>query len=238
MKFPSTALTARITEIFSSLQGEGPYAGTKHIFVRFEECHMHCSFCDEIHKVGKDWSLDDTLNEILRLEQAYGPHQHVSLTGGEPLLYLPFIQPLIQALREKGLKIYLETSGVLWKALDEVLENCDVIAMDLKPASVTHEKNYLEDHRQFLTTSKNKNVFLKMVVSKEISVDEYDTHVQMVAETASQVSLYLQPITTPQGEGHEDAELMKLISDLQKRGQQWLSDIRIGVRLHRILNIR
>ena len=99
MRVPATSQSAQITEIFSSLQGEGPYAGAKHVFVRFEECHMHCTYCDEIHKVGKEWSLDQTLNEILRLESEQGPHQHISLTGGEPLLYLPFLKLLHRPLQ-------------------------------------------------------------------------------------------------------------------------------------------
>ncbi len=236
MKIPATANTAQITEIFSSLQGEGLYAGSKHIFVRFEECHMHCVYCDEIHKKGKEWTLNQTLNEIARLENEHGPHLHVSLTGGEPLLYLPFVKPLIQALNSKGLKVYLETSGVLYKALEEVVSQCDVIAMDLKPASVTREKNYLEEHKRFLQISLLKNYFIKMVISKEIKLEEYDAHLKMVAEIAPQAVLYLQPLTKDK-EGHEDLELMRLLNDLQSRGQKWLKDIRIGLRLHRILNI-
>ncbi len=237
MKVPATASTAQITEIFSSLQGEGPYAGAKTIFVRFEECHMHCTYCDEIHKIGKSLSLDETVAEILSLEKENGPHLHVSLTGGEPLIYLPFIKPLIAALRQKNLSVYLETSGVLHKALEEVKDDCAVIAMDLKPASVTKEKSYIAEHKRFLELSKKHPYFIKMVVSKDIRLDEYDELIRMTAETAPDAVLYLQPLTSSV-EGHDDSQLMKLIVDLQCRGQKHLKDIRIGLRLHKILNIR
>lgn len=237
MKTPATATTAQITEIFSSLQGEGAYVGAKHIFVRFEECHMHCTYCDEIHKIGKSWTLDQTMDEIGRLEREFGPHLHVSLTGGEPLIYLPFLKPLIHALKSKGLSVYLETSGVIHNALKEVVQACDVIAMDLKPSSVTHEKDYLSEHREFLKVGLSKNLFLKMVVSKEISLDEYDAHIKMVAEIAPEATLYLQPLSSSI-EGHDDPVLMKTLNELQIRGQKWLKDIRIGLRLHRILNVR
>lgn len=237
MKVPATSSTAQITEIFSSLQGEGPYSGSKHIFVRFEECHMHCTYCDEIHKIGKLWTLDQVMNEIIKLEREFGPHLHVSLTGGEPLIYLPFIKPLIQKLKTQGLSVYLETSGVIHKALEEVVKDCDVIAMDLKPSSVTHERKYLFEHEQFLKVCKKHSYFLKMVVSKEIQIDEYDELVGMVSRIAPQSVLYLQPMTDG-SEGHDDAELMSLLGRLQMRGQKFLKDIRIGLRLHRILNVR
>lgn len=237
MRVPATSTSAQITEIFSSLQGEGPYAGCKHLFIRFEECHMHCTYCDEIDKKGRSWTLDETVAEVLKLEQEQGPHLHISLTGGEPLLYLPFIKPLMHELKGHGFQFYLETSGILWKALEDVMEGCAVIAMDLKPASVTHEKNYLEEHRHFLKWCPSRNYFLKMVVSKEINLEEYDEHLRMVAEVAPSASLYLQPVSSSR-EGYEDPELMQLVHKLQTRGQKWLKDIRIGLRLHRILNIK
>jgi len=237
MKTPATADGAKITEIFSSLQGEGPYVGAKHIFIRFEECHMHCTYCDEIHKVGSDWTLARVLEEVVRLEKEFGPHLHVSLTGGEPLLYLPFVKPLIHEVKKLKLPVYLETSGVLWRALDEVVDDCQVVAMDLKPASVTKEKSYLEEHRKFLKIALTRETFLKMVVSKEIDYQEYDELVKMAFTINPNLTLFLQPVSTTV-EGQDDPELMRILSELQRRGQAWLKDIRIGMRLHRLLNIR
>ncbi|HEX7627465.1 MAG TPA: 7-carboxy-7-deazaguanine synthase QueE, partial [Candidatus Methanoperedens sp.] len=39
-------MPAYINEIFNSIQGEGPYAGMRQVFVRFEKCQLHCAYCD------------------------------------------------------------------------------------------------------------------------------------------------------------------------------------------------
>src|SRR3989338_9578605 len=80
-----------ISEIFSSLQGEGPYLGVPQIFIRFGRCNMHCGYCDEADKMKEEafsrYTLDSLIRQIETLEAAKGPHHSVSLTGGEPLFY-------------------------------------------------------------------------------------------------------------------------------------------------------
>lgn len=239
MNHPPSASQARISEIFSSLQGEGTHLGEKHIFIRFEECHMHCTYCDELEKVGKLMSLDAVIDQVRLLEAEEGPHAFVSLTGGEPLLYLPFLKPLIKRLKEEGLRIYLETSGVLAKALAEVIEDCDCIAMDMKPASVTKEKNFYEEHREFLKIieTHRKEVFVKMVLSKEILLEEFDELIRIVHLQNSEIPVVLQPISGD-GEGHEDAKLMKMLGELQRHAARTVKRVAIVPRFHKILKIR
>jgi len=39
-------MTAFVDEVFSSVQGEGPRIGERHIFVRFQGCNIRCRYCD------------------------------------------------------------------------------------------------------------------------------------------------------------------------------------------------
>lgn len=237
MKHPPTADSARISEIFSSLQGEGTHLGEKHLFLRFEECNIHCQYCDELDKQGTPMSLEEVMETVLKLEGESGPHSFVSLTGGEPLLYLSFLKPLMKRLKSQGFKIYLETSGILPRALEEVAADCNVIAMDLKPASVTGERKFLEEHRQFLKIAQSRETFVKMILSKQIDPEEFDELIELVRETAPATPVILQPLSA-EIEGHEDPELMTLLGELQSRASRVLEKVRIVPRLHKILKIR
>lgn len=241
MRHPPTPQEARISEIFSSLQGEGTHLGERHLFVRFEECHIHCEYCDELDKPARAISLEEVVKTILEVEKEEGPHAFVSLTGGEPLLYLSFLQPLLLRLKAEGFRTYLETNGILWQALERVLGWCDVIAMDLKPASVTKERSFLKEHRRFLQLASSKEVFIKMVLSKEIDLREFQDLIGLVQEIAPKTPVILQPVS-PLGlaepEGHEDSELMELLVELQRMAGRMIPGVRILPRLHRILRIR
>lgn len=237
MLFPATAETANISEIFSSIQGEGTHAGERHIFIRFQECHIHCQYCDELDKPGKAHTLEEVMNRVEALEIDEGPHRFISLTGGEPLLYVKFLNPLIARLREQGHRIYLETDGILWKTLAESSDLYDCIAMDMKPASVTGERNFFAEHEKFLEAAVSREVFVKMVLSKEIDLKEFDALTAIIARQDRTIPLVLQPITTDI-EGHEDEDLMELLNRLQVRAAQVLDNVRIVPRLHKILGIR
>jgi len=239
MQFPPTADRARIAEIFSSLQGEGPRMGERHLFIRFEECHIHCRYCDELGKPAQDWELERVLAEVERLEREEGPHSFVSFTGGEPLLYLRFLTPLAEALRAKGFRIYLETDGILWQALSQFGPLADCIAMDMKPSSVTGEKNFDADHERFLKIALQYpgELFVKIVLDKGIDLSEFDAQVEILARLAPEMPLVLQAVSPGPGQPEEPA-VESLLYELQKMAGRRLRNVRILPRLHKLLNLR
>jgi len=99
-------MKAKITEVFSSVQGEGKFVGLSQVFVRFFECHMHCVWCDTPHSIGDTtrkfdrYSVDELYGKINEL---WDNCHSVSLTGGEPLLHIAFLKELLP----KGKKLTL-----------------------------------------------------------------------------------------------------------------------------------
>lgn len=210
--------------------------GQRHIFIRFEACPMACTYCDEIDKKAREMSLAEVLGEVARLERKMGPHACVSLTGGEPLLYADFLKPLCAALKKRKFRILLETNGVLWRQLSRVVGACDIIAMDLKLPSVTRQKEFLGEHRKFLRIAKGKEIYIKIVISKNMDLGEYDKHLRMVAQVAPQTPVFLQPVSRGK-KVYPDPALMRFLDELQRTGAKRLPDVRVGVQLHKLMNI-
>lgn len=75
----------KINEIFFSIQGEGSFAGTPAIFVRFSGCNLKCPWCDTKHEEGTYYTKEELEAKVNELAEEY---VMVVLTGGEPTLQI------------------------------------------------------------------------------------------------------------------------------------------------------
>ena len=101
-------LTYPIVETFHSIQGEGAWAGTNAFFIRLGGCDVYCPWCDQKETWNPKRYPQQSIGYLLEQVQAVNPAIAI-ITGGEPLLY--DLLPLTEALREKAIKVHLETSG-------------------------------------------------------------------------------------------------------------------------------
>ncbi len=97
-----------ILEEFYSLQGEGFHAGEAAYFARIGGCDVGCHWCDAKESWNAASCPPVRSDQIIENASRY-PAQAIVITGGEPLLYN--LDYLTQGLRDKGIRIYLETSG-------------------------------------------------------------------------------------------------------------------------------
>jgi 7-carboxy-7-deazaguanine synthase len=101
-----------VSEIFFSLQGEGPSAGTPAHFVRLQGCDVGCAWCDSKYTWEAAGGQELSIEAIVREARALGKADLVVITGGEPLQH-PGIEPLIFAALDGWNRVEVETSGVL-----------------------------------------------------------------------------------------------------------------------------
>jgi organic radical activating enzyme len=227
-------LEAPILEIFASRQGEGVCVGDPQLFIRFGGCNVVCDYCDTPESIpagsGQVWSLSRILGRIRTLGDVHPAP--VTLTGGEPLLHVGFLERLIPELRQAGHKIYLETNGTLPRAFERVVEGCDWIAMDLKPESAIR-RDMWEAHRWFLKTG-GKKIFVKMVLTEATSEEELQRAVTLIAGVQPSIPLVLQP-ATPWGSA-SSIPLARLASWWGLASRR-LPDVRILPQIHRLWGI-
>ena len=97
----------QLSDIFSSIQGEGRHVGMPATFIRFASCNMTCPWCDTTHHVRMSLTLDEVMAKVRK----YG-NRAVIVTGGEPTIQ-PNLELLLVALKNAGRWIALETNGLI-----------------------------------------------------------------------------------------------------------------------------
>ncbi len=204
-----------LSEIFSSIQGEGPHIGERHLFLRFCGCHRDCVFCDtgvektetvQVEKVPGSGVFDpvpnplsiDQARAVVRAIDTKKNNRRISITRGAPLLQAPFLRGLLPHLCGDGYSIYLETAGDLPQQLKSIVEWIDIVAMDVKLSSVTKEKSTFPAHWQFLEICRDWDieVFVKMIFSSETDEGELMQAVKGIRKAGGDDTLVvIQPMT-------------------------------------------
>ncbi len=259
----SNQISGYLTEVFSSVQGEGPYAGCRQLFIRLYGCHRRCRYCDTPETVtawqpagfrpdsfriekqaGAGYDRETrsnplTADELVKLVRDFdhprGLHHSIVLTGGEPLMQTGFLAGVLPGLKRAGFRTYLETSGDLYHELDKVIAHVDIVAMDIKLPGATGNESAWGGHRHFLKRCRDagKDVFVKAVVSADTPDRELDQAAAIVAAIDPSIPVILQPLT-PFGEADNPPTLRQLF-DWQARLAENLTDIRIIPQLHKAM---
>jgi len=183
-------MKGKIAEVFDSVQGEGLYLGEKQIFVRFYGCNLGCRFCDTKLQSFMEYEPEELFQELKLYRDKY---HSISFTGGEPLLQKDFLKEILKLTRKDNFKNYLETNGVLYEELKDIIEHVDFVAMDLKLPSSTGLGDFWKEHRLFLQVAAQREVFVKTVICRDTTEDDFREGLRLIRETAQQAVLILQP---------------------------------------------
>ncbi len=217
---------ARIKEIFTSIQGEGRYVGCKQLFVRFCGCNLRCKYCDTDNSI--EGALELTSDDLLKICAEHKDCHSVSLTGGEPLMQTKFIKEFIS---KSPLPVYLETNGILYGNLMEIIEGLSYIAADIKLPSATGGKPHWEEHNKFLNLAAKKDVFAKVIFDSNITDEEIKDTIILCKRHG--IEIFLQPMMK-NGKLSVSKEFMTQVFDKYVRVY---NKVRLIPQVHKFLGI-
>jgi 7-carboxy-7-deazaguanine synthase len=173
-----------ISEVFSSVQGEGPSAGQPCLFVRLAHCNLRCQWCDtryswdfQRYRFKDEVTVEVTEALAARILESAPPR--LVITGGEPLIQGRELERLI-ALLPDSLTIEIETNGTLapsatliarvnqWNVSPKLANSGDPVEKRLVPEALARLRE-------------SGRAYLKLVVP---TPDELDEAEAVIAETA------------------------------------------------------
>jgi len=229
---------AEITDIFSSVQGEGIFAGALQIFIRFKRCNMACAFCDTPNDgMVKEYSPAALMHEIKTLDESKGPHHSVSLTGGEPLIYTGFLKSFLPLLKKENFKSYLETNGTLPNELAEVIDLIDIVAMDFKLPSSTGQRACWKEHLEFLKIAARKKVFVKSVIAADTKKDDIEKAVKLIRMVNKNIPFIMQPAEVVKN-FDKKVSSSRLLEFLDIAVKHEVENSRVIPQMHKVLGIK
>lgn len=163
-----------INEIFTSIEGEGIYLGTKTLFIRLAGCPLRCFWCDTPYALslydGKEYEVEEALKVID--DSIKAKTFKANLTGGEPLLQYKAVYEIAKHLKERGLVTYLESSCYDAKRFAYLLPWIDICKIEFKMKGSAAVKD--EDYDRLIDETllcldaaiENKKIaYIKIVIS-------------------------------------------------------------------------
>ncbi|MGB4464097.1 MAG: 7-carboxy-7-deazaguanine synthase QueE [Candidatus Hydrothermia bacterium] len=134
-----------VSEIFSSIQGEGPKIGAPSVFLRLGGCNLHCKFCDTDYasylEYASEWRSYPLEGLIGKIYEIKGDLWNLVITGGEPLIQEKALRVFIGRVQSAFTSIEIETNGTILpqelKNLNGLLFN---VSIKLSNAGIEEEE--------------------------------------------------------------------------------------------------
>ena len=198
-------MKVRLTEIFTSVEGEGILFGTKTLFVRLAGCPFTCFYCDTPESLPLNSGTEYTIEEaIKKIEANLKDNTYkVNFTGGDPLIQFEAVSELARHIQSKKIPTYLESSCFDSKKFNHVLPYIDIVKIEFKTkdsefVDSQHYPNLITNALQCLQSSikSNKKTFIKIVVSSKTTAESFLELIEEIFKNISKndiLGLIIQP---------------------------------------------
>ena len=183
---------AKVSEIFTSIEGEGIFVGKKTLFIRLSGCHLKCRWCDTKYALPLDSGTDYQIDEIkdLIIKELRPFTYKVNFTGGEPLLQTEAVIELADFIKKQtNLKTYIESSCFDSELFSKVLPYIDICKIEFKTddSKVVEDEEYdnliLNEIKCLeLAVGSNKATYIKIVVTNSTNLESFKNLVYKISK--------------------------------------------------------
>jgi 7-carboxy-7-deazaguanine synthase len=240
----TSGIRAKLSEIFTSIEGEGILFGTKTMFVRLAGCPLKCYWCDTPYALPMDSGIDYPIDEAKELiSKRLQPNTYkVNFTGGEPLVQYQVVIELAKFVRQKGLRIYLESACYDAVRFAKVLPYVDLCKVEfkLRDSKVVNENQYYNLLKNELDCLKQsvrscKTTYIKVVVTNSSNLNEFKEIVHEVfrmAKPSELAGFIIQPSYTV------DEPTLDVLFGFYDAVYPLFDQVRVVPQLHKIMGAR
>jgi organic radical activating enzyme len=224
-------MEGKIAEVVKSIQGEGIYAGIPQVFVRFYGCQLRCRFCDTQLTRYEKISPFELMRRVKSISNGL---RALSVTGGEPLEQPDFLKSFLSLAKQDNFQTYLETNGIFYNELEDIIDLVDIISMDIKLISSTGLKAFWPEHKNFLKVAKGREVFVKIVICLSTEREDLEKAVDLLGDFNKNkgIPLVLQPNTF-----ELTRDLWNKVVEFQEIALESLPDVRILPQIHKLIGV-
>lgn len=165
--------------------------------IRFENDRMvtdmdKCVFCGKCitycmyearDTAGKEYTVDEVLKVVLQDRVFYKQSGGgVTVSGGEPLMQIDFVEELLRRLKEEGIHTAVDTCGaVSFDVLERIAKYTDLFLYDIKLMDDKKHKEYIGVSNKLIIDNLIKlskihdNINIRMPIIEGINAD--DSHI-------------------------------------------------------------
>ena len=235
----------RVSEIFTSIEGEGVFVGKKTLFIRLSGCHLKCRWCDTRYALPLDSGIDYQVEEIkdLIVKELQPFTYKVNFTGGEPLLQIEAVIQLADFIkRHTNLKTYIESSCFDSELFSKILPYMDICKVEFKSedSKVVKDEDYynllINEFRCLeLAVQNSKTTYIKIVVTNSTKLDSFKNLVYNISKKIKPsdiMGFIIQPSDII------DQPTVNKLLDIYDIVQPMFPEVRIIPQLHKVIGAR
>lgn len=159
-------------------------------------CGKCADFCPNNAQeyIGKDITTKEIMKEIIKDEAFYEESGGgVTFSGGEPLMYVDFLQDILKSCKIRGIHTAVDTSGYTsWESFEKIIDKVDLFLYDLKLIDNEKHKKYTGVSNKVILENLKKlsdsgaNIYIRMPIIAGVNDD---SHIDETIEFLSNLNI-------------------------------------------------